>query len=240
MWNRRCCYQCHLYSPLRHYLAPLLRGNCVWHIQLDQRTRAEEEFTSLKQQQLEQRLGRAQCRCAALVALCEVRHVAGIRDDLILPPPEIIGSLGKDGSLPNAVKSNSAPSQDSEAALTALLLGLGEATPSAAPLDSGEASGQEVESSGAGGCTTAELTPNGESFEAAGGEPQAVVATLDLYNVRALANEVLIGNSSNAAYLANVCVAEQARRRGAGSALLEAARQLAREWGAFDVLLQPR
>ena len=210
-------------------------------IQLDQRTRAEEEFTSLKQQQLEQRLGRAQCRCAALVALCEVRHVAGIRDDLILPPPERTGSLGKDSSLPNAVKSNSAPSQDSEAALTALLLGLGgDVTPSAAPLDSAEGSGQEVESSGAGGCTAAELPPNGESFEVAEGEPLAVVATLDLYNVRALANEVLIGNSSNAAYLANVCVAEQARRRGAGSALLEAARQLAREWGAFDVLLQPR
>lgn len=39
------------------------------------------------------------------------------------------------------------------------------------------------------------------------------------------------GNSDNAAYLANVCVAQSARRRGVGGMLIEAARQQARAWG---------
>lgn len=39
------------------------------------------------------------------------------------------------------------------------------------------------------------------------------------------------GDSDNAAYLANVCVADHARRRGVGSALIHAARSQARQWG---------
>lgn len=62
-------------------------------------------------------------------------------------------------------------------------------------------------------------------------QPEGVLGTLDLYAVRALEGEVLIGNSDNAAYLANVCVAQTARRRGVGGALIEAARQHARAWG---------
>ncbi len=41
----------------------------------------------------------------------------------------------------------------------------------------------------------------------------------------------LTGNSDNAAYLANVCVADTARRRGIGGALIQAARQVAKTWG---------
>lgn len=59
----------------------------------------------------------------------------------------------------------------------------------------------------------------------------AVVGTLDLHAVRALPGEVLIGNSQNAAYLANVCTANAARRRGVGAALLQEARRLAARWG---------
>ncbi|KAL3143216.1 hypothetical protein ABBQ38_002070 [Trebouxia sp. C0009 RCD-2024] len=62
-------------------------------------------------------------------------------------------------------------------------------------------------------------------------QPEGVLGTLDLYAVRALDGEVLIGNSDNAAYLANVCVAQSARRRGVGGMLIEAARQQARAWG---------
>ena len=47
------------------------------------------------------------------------------------------------------------------------------------------------------------------------------------------------GNSDNAAYLANVCVAQCARRRGVGGALLEAARQQARAWGMFFTAQPP-
>ena len=39
------------------------------------------------------------------------------------------------------------------------------------------------------------------------------------------------GNSDNAAYLANVCVADTARRQGVGGALIQAARQVAKTWG---------
>ena len=42
---------------------------------------------------------------------------------------------------------------------------------------------------------------------------------------------IFAGNSDNAAYLANVCVADQARRRGVGKALVQAARCRARQWG---------
>ena len=41
----------------------------------------------------------------------------------------------------------------------------------------------------------------------------------------------LTGNSNNAAYLANVCVADTARRQGVGGALIQAARQVAKTWG---------
>ena len=68
---------------------------------------------------------------------------------------------------------------------------------------------------------------------AAGGQ-LAVVGTLDVYAARALAGEVLIGSSQNAAYLANVCSAPAARRRGVGTALLAAARDLARTWGEHN------
>lgn len=44
------------------------------------------------------------------------------------------------------------------------------------------------------------------------------------------------GNSDNAAYLANVCVAQSARRQGVGGALMEAARQRARTWGKRHII----
>ncbi len=44
----------------------------------------------------------------------------------------------------------------------------------------------------------------------------AVVGTLDVHAVRAMPDEVLIGGVENAAYLANVCVADVARRRRVG------------------------
>ena len=47
------------------------------------------------------------------------------------------------------------------------------------------------------------------------------------------------GNLDNAAYLANVCVAESARRQGIGGALIQAARQHARDWGEQLHLLLP-
>lgn len=62
-------------------------------------------------------------------------------------------------------------------------------------------------------------------------EDEGLVGTLDLYAVRAVQGEVLIGNSNNAAYLANVCVADTARRQGVGGALIQAARQVAKTWG---------
>ena len=65
---------------------------------------------------------------------------------------------------------------------------------------------------------------------------EAVVGSLDVVAVRALADEVLIGKSRNPAYLANVCVADEARRRRVGSALIEGARQTARQWGAATSL----
>ena len=39
------------------------------------------------------------------------------------------------------------------------------------------------------------------------------------------------GDSSNIAYLANVCVSEAARRCRVGEALIQHARQLAQSWG---------
>lgn len=64
------------------------------------------------------------------------------------------------------------------------------------------------------------------------GESQMMlVGTLDVHAVRALQGEVLIGSCKNPAYLANVCTAPVARRRGVGEALLQAARCLAKDWG---------
>ena len=68
------------------------------------------------------------------------------------------------------------------------------------------------------------VTDDGETY-------QLVVGTLDLHAVRAMPDELLIGNCSNAAYLANVCTAPIARRRGVGESLLQAARDLANKWG---------
>ncbi|DBA74993.1 TPA: hypothetical protein ACH3X1_010336 [Trebouxia sp. C0004] len=62
-------------------------------------------------------------------------------------------------------------------------------------------------------------------------EDEGLLGTLDLYAVRSVQGEVLIGNSDNAAYLANVCVADTARRQGIGGALIQAARQVAKTWG---------
>jgi len=65
----------------------------------------------------------------------------------------------------------------------------------------------------------------------------AVVGSLDLCAVRALPGEVLIGDSSNSAYLSNVCVAEAARRCSVGGLLLRQARSLAKHWGVDDLLV---
>lgn len=67
------------------------------------------------------------------------------------------------------------------------------------------------------------------------GQSEMVVGTLDVHGVRALPGEVLIGSSSNAAYLANVCTAPFMRRQGVGETLLAAARTKAREWGVDDM-----
>jgi ribosomal protein S18 acetylase RimI-like enzyme len=68
-----------------------------------------------------------------------------------------------------------------------------------------------------------------------GGNEKIVVGTLDVHGVRALPGEVLIGSSTNAAYLANVCAAPCVRRLGVGKTLLGAARVKAREWGVDDM-----
>lgn len=71
-----------------------------------------------------------------------------------------------------------------------------------------------------------------------GGETQlAVVGTLDIHASRALAGEVLIASCSNAAYLANVCTAPQARRRGVGEAMVRQAIEIARSWGIKDIFV---
>lgn len=48
------------------------------------------------------------------------------------------------------------------------------------------------------------------------------------------------GDSSNIAYLANVCVAEAARRCRVGETLIRHARQLARHWGNVSIDMFPR
>lgn len=81
------------------------------------------------------------------------------------------------------------------------------------------------------------LPSSGSSNDAGGGGAEgsagqvALVGTLDVHAVRALPGEVLIGNSQNAAYLANVCSSAAARRRRVGLALINAARAQAKAWG---------
>ena len=216
--------------------------NCCCVAQLHQQTLASEEFTLLKQLQLEQRMGRAQTRFAALVAVCAASEVPGIRPELVLQPPNAHQQADSDPGSQTVPRAGARPSEDSEAALTALLTDKRSAAASASPQEQPSASGPAAadltdrehsassNSSSAGAMHSRSAAP-GCSSNGVPGATEAVVATLDLHNVKALADEVLIGNSSNPAYLANVCVAEQARRRGVGSQLLDAARNMTREWG---------
>lgn len=64
-----------------------------------------------------------------------------------------------------------------------------------------------------------------------------VLGSLDIHFAKALAGEVLIGSSEHAAYLANVCTADAAKRRGVGAALLQHARDIARENHADDLFV---
>ncbi|KAK9918680.1 hypothetical protein WJX75_005914 [Coccomyxa subellipsoidea] len=59
---------------------------------------------------------------------------------------------------------------------------------------------------------------------------EAVLGTLDLYAIRAMPGEILIGDCSNPAYLANVCVAKAAQRQGVGRELIHCAVDLANQW----------
>ncbi|KAK9816463.1 hypothetical protein WJX72_000602 [[Myrmecia] bisecta] len=60
---------------------------------------------------------------------------------------------------------------------------------------------------------------------------EAVVGSMDLWATRALPDEYLRGSRQNPAYIANMCVAAEARRRQVGGVMLEAARSTARAWG---------
>jgi ribosomal protein S18 acetylase RimI-like enzyme len=71
----------------------------------------------------------------------------------------------------------------------------------------------------------------------ASGSRRMVVGSLDVHFARALAGEFLIGDSEHAAYLANVCTAEAARRRGVGLALLDRAKALASAREADQILV---
>ncbi|CAL8463977.1 g3512 [Coccomyxa elongata] len=59
---------------------------------------------------------------------------------------------------------------------------------------------------------------------------EALLGTLDLYAIRAMPGEVLIGDCSNPAYLANVCVTKAAQRQGVGRKLIHSAVDLANQW----------
>ncbi|KAK9789370.1 hypothetical protein WJX73_006920 [Symbiochloris irregularis] len=63
-----------------------------------------------------------------------------------------------------------------------------------------------------------------------GSEVVNAVGTLDVVLQASLAREVLRGRTTRPAYLANLCVADVARRRGVASSMLTAARQLACSW----------
>ncbi len=60
---------------------------------------------------------------------------------------------------------------------------------------------------------------------------EAVIGTLDVHAVKAMKGEVLIGNSKHAAYLANVCVSDEAKRQGVGADMIQSARQISKDWG---------
>lgn len=100
--------------------------------------------------------------------------------------------------------------------------------------DTRERSACLVALAAAAGLPSSQEDPLDERLLVGGGgssSSSALVGTLDVHAVKALPGEVLIGSSSNAAYLANVCTATAARRRGVGAALLQAARDLALSWG---------
>ena len=69
------------------------------------------------------------------------------------------------------------------------------------------------------------------------GATRMVVGSSDVHFARALAGEFLIGDADHAAYLANVCTAEAARRRGVGVLLLESARELAGRRGVEAIFV---
>jgi len=60
---------------------------------------------------------------------------------------------------------------------------------------------------------------------------RCVVGTLDVVVARALESEFLIGDVKHAAYVANMCTADVARRRGVAAALVSTARSAARDAG---------
>lgn len=74
-------------------------------------------------------------------------------------------------------------------------------------------------------------------FIAPDGMNMVVLGSLDIHFAKALAGEVLIGSSEHAAYLANVCTADAAKRRGVGRALLQRAREIAREKCVDDLFV---
>ena len=74
-------------------------------------------------------------------------------------------------------------------------------------------------------------------YEDSTGCRRIVVGSLDIHFARALAGEYLIGDSEHAAYLANVCTASAARRRGVGVLLLEHAKRLAKSRNVDDILV---
>lgn len=63
------------------------------------------------------------------------------------------------------------------------------------------------------------------------GERTVLVGTLDVVLTRALPGEALIGQVKHAAYLANVCCSNAARRRGVAGQLITAARDAACSFG---------
>ena len=69
------------------------------------------------------------------------------------------------------------------------------------------------------------------------GSTVIVVGSLDVHFAKALPGEVLIGSSEHAAYLANVCTADAAKRRGVAALLLQRAREIARENNADDIFV---
>jgi ribosomal protein S18 acetylase RimI-like enzyme len=91
--------------------------------------------------------------------------------------------------------------------------------------------GGEGDEGGAGADADAEFEARRLRVSDDGAAFRLLAGTLDLHAARALPGEALIGGAANAAYLANVCAARSARRRGVGETLLREARALARAWG---------